>query len=95
MRNSLFLTLCLITSLLSAQTVDPVALRRVDSLIQISRKLTNERDYAKALELNTLAETLALEKLGRESAAYGSCAHNHGRILYNMGDYRCCATKLW
>ncbi len=87
MRNFLCLALCLITGLLSAQTVDSVALRRVDSLVQISRKLTNERDYAKALELNTLAETLALEKLGRESAAYGSCAHNHGRILYNMGDY--------
>jgi CHAT domain-containing protein/tetratricopeptide (TPR) repeat protein len=87
MRNYLCLALCLITGLLSAQTVDSVALRRVDSLIQVSRALTNKKEFNKALEVNGAAEKLALEKFGQKSAPYGSCAHNHGRILYNMGDY--------
>jgi len=81
------MVLCLITGLLSAQTVDSVALRRVDSLIQVSRALTNKRNYDQALEANTLAQKLALEKLGQESGAYGSCCFNHGRILYLKRDY--------
>jgi CHAT domain-containing protein/tetratricopeptide (TPR) repeat protein len=80
MRNFLCLALCLITSLLSAQTVDSVALRRVDSLIQVSRTLSSKRDFDKALEVNAAAEKLALEKLGKESAAYGNCAFNRGRV---------------
>ena len=86
MRNFLCLALCLITSLLSAQTVDSVALRRVDSLIQVSRTLSSKRDFDKALEVNAAAEKLALEKIGRESAAYGSCCFNRGRIMFFKGD---------
>jgi CHAT domain-containing protein len=80
MRNYLCLALCLITGLLSAQTVDSVALRQVDSLIQVSRTLSSKREFDKALEVNAAAEKLALEKLGKESAAYGSCAFNRGRV---------------
>jgi CHAT domain-containing protein/tetratricopeptide (TPR) repeat protein len=80
MRNYLCLVLCLITGLLSAQTVDSVALRRVDSLIQVSRTLSSKREFDKALEVNATAEKLALEKLGKESAAYGNCAFNRGRV---------------
>ncbi|HOY19014.1 MAG TPA: tetratricopeptide repeat protein [Haliscomenobacter sp.] len=80
MRNYLSLALCLITGLLSAQTVDSVALRRVDSLIQVSRTLSSKREFDKALEVNAAAEKLALEKLGKESAAYGNCAFNRGRV---------------
>jgi CHAT domain-containing protein/tetratricopeptide (TPR) repeat protein len=87
MRNYLCLALCLITGLLSAQTVDSVALRRVDSLIQVSREFANKRNYDKALEANTVAEKLVLEKLGPESTAYGSCCFNHGRILFLKRDY--------
>ncbi len=87
MRNYLLLALCLITGLLSAQTVDSVALRRVDSLIQVSREFSNKRNYDQALETNTLAEKLALEKLGQESATYGICCFNHGRILFLKRDY--------
>ena len=80
MRNYLSLALCLITGWLSAQTVDSVALRRVDSLIQVSRTLSSKREFDKALEVNAAAEKLALEKLGKESAAYGNCAFNRGRV---------------
>ena len=87
MRNYLLLAFCLITGLLSAQTVDSVALRRVDSLIQVSFALTAKRDFDQALDVNAVAEKLALDKLGQQSAAYGSSCFNHGRILYFKRDY--------
>ena len=87
MRNCLLWALCLITGLLSAQTVDSVALRRVDSLIQVSRALTAKRDFDQALDVNAIAEKIARDKLGQESAAYGSCCFNQGRILYFKGNY--------
>jgi CHAT domain-containing protein len=86
MRNYLLLAFCLITGLLSAQTVDSVALRRVDSLIQVSSNLTGKQEFDKALEINTDAEKLALEKIGRESAAYGNCCSNRAKIMYFKGD---------
>lgn len=60
MRNYLYLAFCLITGWLSAQTVDSVALRRVDSLIQVSRALSSKREFDKALEVNAAAEKLAI-----------------------------------
>jgi CHAT domain-containing protein/tetratricopeptide (TPR) repeat protein len=78
---------CVFTGLLSAQTVDSVAIRKVDSLIQVSRALTGKREFDKALEVGAVAEKLALEKFGRESVAYGSCCFNRGRILHFRGDY--------
>ncbi len=58
----------------------------MDSLIQVSRALTAQNDFDKALEINAFAEKIALEKLGRVSAAYGSCCFNHGRVLYYKAD---------
>ncbi len=70
------------------QVVDTAAVvREVDSLIQISRALTGKRDFDKALEVNAAAEKLALEKLGKESAMYGSTCLNHGRVLSFKGSY--------
>ena len=70
------------------QNADSLAvLREVDSLLQVSQTLTKQQALFKALEANAAAEKLALEKLGRESAAYGSCCINRGRVfLYNQ-DY--------
>ena len=87
MGKTLLLILCLAPCLLTAQTVDSVAIRQVDSLIQVSSALTGKREFDKALEIGAAAEKLALEKLGQESAAYGSCCFNHGRILYLKRDY--------
>ncbi len=80
MRNYLLLAFCLITGLLSAQTVDSVALRRVDSLIRISRDFTSKGNFAKAFEVTAAAEKIALEKFGNRSVAYGVCCDNRGRI---------------
>jgi CHAT domain-containing protein/Tfp pilus assembly protein PilF len=72
---------------LAAQTVDSVAIKQVDSLLRISRELTEKTDYDKALEVNATAEIIALEKLGRESAAYGSCCYNKGLTNFQKRDY--------
>ncbi len=72
----------------TAQDADSLAVaREVDSLIRVSRALTGQRDFDKALEVNIAAEKLALEKLGRETAAYGSCCFNRGRVYYFKTEY--------
>lgn len=45
--------------------------RVMDSLIQVSRDLTANSDFTYALEISAMAEKIALERLGRESVAYG------------------------
>jgi CHAT domain-containing protein len=87
MRNCLLLALCLITGLLSAQTVDSVALRRVDSLIETARRATDKRDYAAALQSAQSAESLAAEKTGRESAIYAQCCTQLGGIFEEKEDW--------
>lgn len=77
----------LISFFATAQDVDSTAIKQVDSLIQVSRELTGKNDFDKALEVNAAAEKLALEKLGPESAAFGNCCYNLGRVNYFKGDY--------
>lgn len=60
---------------------------QVDSLIQVSRNLTDKREFSKALEISAAAEKIALDNWGRESAAYGSACFNHGRVCFFKRDY--------
>jgi len=62
-------------------------LGQVDSLIEYSKALTDQRAYDQAMEVNIEAEKLALEQLGLETVAYGSTCFNHGRILHVKRDY--------
>lgn len=73
--------------LLSSQSIDSSAIKEIDSLIQVSQKLISKNDFEKALEVNMIAEKLALENFGRESVSYGKACHNKGRILNSKGDY--------
>ncbi|MBK7408556.1 MAG: tetratricopeptide repeat-containing protein [Saprospirales bacterium] len=86
MKNAFPLLFLILPTLVWAQRVDSIAIRQVDSLIQISRTLTGQRDFDQAIEVNSAAEKIALEKLGRKSAAFGSCCFNHGRVLHIKGD---------
>ncbi|MBP6185627.1 MAG: CHAT domain-containing protein [Saprospiraceae bacterium] len=87
MRYLILLLVVVCTYNLKAQTIDSVAIIQVDSLIKISRELTNKKDFQKALELNAIAEKLALEKFGKESAAYGSVCFNHAIVHVFKQDY--------
>ncbi len=80
-------TIPLAPFLFSQSLPDSLAILQVDSLIQVSREHTAKNDFDKALEVNTSAEKIALDHLGRASAAYGSVCHNFGRIFYFSGHY--------
>lgn len=80
---------CLWTTLdILSQTTDSLVIRQVDSLINLSRDHTSNEEFERALELNLLAEKLALDKLGSETPSYANTCYNHGRILYVKGDYK-------
>ncbi len=87
MKKLILLFLAIIPFFVTAQTIDSISIKQVDSLIKVSRNLTGKNDFTKALEVHALAEKIALEKFGQESAAYGSTCFNHGRILYYQKDY--------
>ena len=59
--------------------------KRIDSLIQVSRDWTAQKDYEKAIAVNDQAEKLTLEHFGEESAPYGSICYNRGRVLGKKG----------
>ena len=65
-----------------AQAVDTSIIEnQIDSLIKISRKLTSEREFEKAMHINEIAEKLALDQFGKMSVAYGKTCFNHARVL--------------
>ncbi|MBK7344850.1 MAG: CHAT domain-containing protein [Saprospiraceae bacterium] len=86
MKYFLILSMSLCLSTISAQTVDSMAIKQVDSLIKVSRELIAKRNFDKALELNELAEKIALEKYGRESALYGKAIFTRGTINSYKGN---------
>ncbi|MCB9298417.1 MAG: CHAT domain-containing protein [Lewinellaceae bacterium] len=86
MKNAILLFVLL--PFLAVGQVDTVKIeKKVDSLIRLSRGHTGKNEFEEALRVNTIAEQLTLEKLGRESGSYGKVCFNHGRILYFKGDY--------
>ena len=58
-----------------AQVPDSAAIRQVDSPLEISRALTGQGDFDKALEVNATAEKLALEKLGQRLRTAETCRY--------------------
>jgi CHAT domain-containing protein/Flp pilus assembly protein TadD len=82
------LILICIPALGTAQMPDSMIItNRVDSLIKVSRSLLSKMEYQKAMEVNTIAENLVVEKFGKESVEYGNICFNKGRILKFKGDY--------
>ncbi len=87
MKNTILVLLIFSPIWLFGQPVDSVAMKTVDSLILVSRELTGRGDFAKALDINAIAEALVLEKWGQESVGYGNTSFNQGRVLYYQGNY--------
>jgi CHAT domain-containing protein len=83
MKKTFIVLCCLFPALLAAQSPDSTAIKLVDSLVQVSRALTDQRAFDKAQEVIAVAEAIALEKLGRESASYGKICHNYGRLFHS------------
>lgn len=80
--NLIFLAFFGLATAAYAQQNDSLIIsQRVDSLIKVARNLTGYQKFDKALTVNQSAETLALEKMGPESAEYGKACFNHGRVF--------------
>jgi tetratricopeptide (TPR) repeat protein len=77
------MTFCL--SPISAQTVDSLAIKQVDSLISLNRDLVAKRQFEEALVVIEQAEKLTLAVIGRQSAIMGKCLHNHARTFQIWG----------
>ncbi|MGB3084265.1 MAG: hypothetical protein WBB21_06080, partial [Saprospiraceae bacterium] len=60
MKYLLFFLMTFCLSTITAQTVDSMVIKQVDSLIKVSRTLTGQRNFDKALEVNAAAEKIAL-----------------------------------
>ena len=87
MKRFITLFLVLFPILLFAQVGDSTAVLQVDSLNQLSEDLISQKDYDKALEINAQAEKIAIEKLGEESASYGSCCFIRGTSFEKKREY--------
>ncbi|MBK7408905.1 MAG: CHAT domain-containing protein [Saprospirales bacterium] len=89
MRSVILVLACTLPYFLSGQIVDTAAVnRQADSLVTISKNLTGQKDFDSALEINAIAENLALDNLGSLSDAYGYTCFNHGRVLHLKGDFQ-------
>ncbi|MBC7774714.1 MAG: CHAT domain-containing protein [Phycisphaerae bacterium] len=87
MRSILISILACIPAFIQSQVVDSLAQKQVDSLLNLAFVLTDESNFAQAIETNTAAENLALALLGRSSAVYARACNNHGRILAYQGTH--------
>ncbi len=81
----LFIFLCF--SKISAQIIDSIAIKQVDSLVKVSIEFTAKRNFEKAFEVNGEAEKISLQKFGSVSASYGKSCSNRGRIFLMKKDY--------
>jgi len=78
----LFIVLLICPAFCPAQVSDSLLLaKEVDSLIKASKFLTDLRVFERAIELNADAEKIAIQCCGNQSALYGKCCQNLGRIL--------------
>lgn len=86
--KKIFFTLFLATSIFAFAQKEPASLRQLDSLVQISRNLTGQREFDKAFEANQQAEKFAIEKFGTASEGYARAIYNHGRVFYQKANYQ-------
>lgn len=75
-------------SFLGFGQVDTLAVKNeIDSLLTSSKSFLVNGALDQALETNSIAEKLAIEKLGTESASYGKAISFRGTIYYYSGNY--------
>ncbi len=87
MKNGFLCLLLFLSYSSNAQYSDSLVIKYVDSLIKVSRGYTDRREFGKALEVNSIATGISIEKFGNESHIYGLCCFNLGRISYFKEDY--------
>ncbi len=94
MRINILICVISFSGLVLAQRIDSAAiLQKVDSLLQLSRNCIKSHELEKGIELNAIAEKIALDNMGRKSALYGKCCFIKGKLYLNKGDYK--ETEKW
>lgn len=89
MKKKLLLFLVVLPFFSFSQAVDRSSVAsRVDSLLELSREYSGDSKFDSALARIEAAEELTLEKLGRESAAFGSVCFHRGYLHDRKGEYK-------
>ncbi len=72
-----------------SQASDSLSLpkKKVDSLITVSRFMTDAKLFEPAMAANNEAEKIAIQCCGKQSALYGKCCQNLGRIFCVKGEF--------
>ncbi|MBK9981597.1 MAG: CHAT domain-containing protein [Saprospiraceae bacterium] len=88
MKYILFVIILCLPLLLSSQTIDSLSLsHEIDSLVQVSRTLSDKRNLVEALKVIEDAKSKAEVWFGKISAIYATCIHTQSRIYILMGKY--------
>jgi len=87
MKHKLLFLLVFGLNALVAQKTNPRVIKQVDSLLQASGFYMDLPDLDRAFEVLNQAEIITRKKIGMETPAYGSCAHNFGVVYHYKGDY--------
>jgi CHAT domain-containing protein len=80
--------MCISILVLGQQVDTTFVVKQVDSLVQISRKCILSNDFDKASKVASLAEQLALERLGKNSISYGNVCFIKGKLHYYKGELK-------
>jgi tetratricopeptide (TPR) repeat protein len=88
MKIALFVIFTLFVSLLPAQSPDSIrVVQQVDSLLQLSQSLTNNRKFEEALQQTLLADQLAIQRFGPVSIPLARCRQAHARVLHQWSKF--------
>ncbi len=94
MKLGLFAIGMCLAALVEGQTPDTTGIHHtLDSLLTLSGSCIQKQELDKGLELNAIAEKIALEQFGRNSAEYAKCCFIKGKLYLYKADYK--ETENW
>lgn len=85
--------LCAIPLLGYAQTADSLAIRQIDSLLEVVSTQIRSRNYNGALTILDDVQPLIIAKTGRESAQYAMCITRRAMLFIGKNDLK--AAEKW
>ncbi len=85
-----FLIIC---QSLPAQSVDSSIVKKVDSLLLVSKSFSMKNNFEEALKSNSLAEELIHKELGEKCTSFATACFNRGRIYRFMGKFQ--DAEIW
>ena len=89
--RTLFLLTLLLVSFFKGFGQSPdtsICLKKVDSLIEISRSLSKEKKYDEAYKTVETAEAISVQCVGKDHLAYANCIFNRGRVFHLQNKYQ-------